>query len=105
MSFVPYVGGRRLAWCLAVGVALVQFWPEWHMVVLVAGIFVFGQLVEGQHPSAQARGAAASACYPVWLMFALLAFGSLFRLRRAADRRAGGSRGGRAGALSRYRDT
>ena len=76
VSFVPYVGAT-LGLVLAVGVALVQFWPEWHMVVLVAGIFVFGQLVEGYILQPKLVGRSVG-LHPVWLMFALLAFGSLF---------------------------
>ncbi len=76
VSFVPYVGAM-LGLVLAVGVALVQFWPEWHMVVLVAGIFVFGQLVEGNILQPRFVGRSVG-LHPVWLIFALFAFGSLF---------------------------
>jgi predicted PurR-regulated permease PerM len=60
-----------------VGVALVQFWPEWWLVAATLGIFVSGQFVEGNILSPWLVGASVG-LHPVWLMFALLAFGSLF---------------------------
>jgi predicted PurR-regulated permease PerM len=62
---------------LSVGVAIVQFWPDWVWVVATLGIFVFGQFVEGNILSPKLVGASVG-LHPVWLMFALLAFGSLF---------------------------
>lgn len=76
VSFIPYVGAG-LGLVLAVGVALVQFWPEWHMIVLVAGIFVFGQLIEGNILQPRLVGRSVG-LHPVWLIFALFAFGVLF---------------------------
>jgi predicted PurR-regulated permease PerM len=76
VSFIPYVGAL-LGLVLAVGVALVQFWPEWHMVVLVAAIFVAGQAVEGNILQPKLVGRSVG-LHPVWLIFALFAFGSLF---------------------------
>src|SRR5690606_10301425 len=46
VSFIPYVGSL-LGLVVSVGVALVQFWPDWPWVVVVAGIFFVGQFVEG----------------------------------------------------------
>jgi predicted PurR-regulated permease PerM len=76
VSFIPYVGAV-LGLVLAVGVALVQFWPEWHLILLVASIFVFGQLVEGNILQPRLVGRSVG-LHPVWLIFALFAFGSLF---------------------------
>jgi predicted PurR-regulated permease PerM len=76
VSFIPYVGAV-LGLVLAVSVALVQFWPEWHMILLVAAIFVFGQLVEGNILQPRLVGRSVG-LHPVWLIFALFAFGSLF---------------------------
>lgn len=76
VSFIPYVGAA-LGLVLAVGVALVQFWPEWQMILLVAGIFVVGQTIEGNILQPKLVGRSVG-LHPVWLIFALFAFGSLF---------------------------
>jgi predicted PurR-regulated permease PerM len=76
ISFIPYVGSL-VGLILAVGVALVQFWPDWMMVVAVAVIFFVGQFIEGNILQPKLVGESVG-LHPVWLMFALLAFGSLF---------------------------
>jgi Predicted permease len=76
VSFIPYVGAA-LGGILSIGVALFQFWPEWTMVAVIVGIFVFGQFVEGNVLQPKLIGSSVG-LHPVWLMFALFAFGSLF---------------------------
>lgn len=76
VSFIPYVGSL-LGLVLSIGVALVQFWPEWHWVVAVAAIFFAGQFVEGNILQPNLVGKSVG-LHPVWLMFALFAFGALF---------------------------
>jgi len=76
LSFIPYVGSLT-GLLLSVGVAIVQFWPDWAWILATLGIFVFGQFVEGNILSPKLVGASVG-LHPVWLMFALLAFGSLF---------------------------
>ncbi|MBX3529987.1 MAG: AI-2E family transporter [Rhizobiaceae bacterium] len=76
ISFIPYVGSL-VGLVLAVGVALVQFWPEWHWIVAVAVVFFVGQFVEGNILQPRLVGKSVG-LHPVWLMFALLAFGYLF---------------------------
>jgi predicted PurR-regulated permease PerM len=76
LSFIPYVGSLT-GLILSVGVAIVQFWPDWTWIVATLGIFVFGQFVEGNILSPKLVGASVG-LHPVWLMFALLAFGTLF---------------------------
>ncbi|KAA2235321.1 AI-2E family transporter [Salinarimonas soli] len=76
LSFIPYVGSLT-GLLLSVGVAIVQFWPDGLMVAATLGVFVFGQFVEGNILSPKLVGASVG-LHPVWLMFALLAFGSLF---------------------------
>src|SRR5262249_15932354 len=46
LSFAPYIG-TITGFMLATGVALAQFWPQWSMVGLAAGIFLAGQFMEG----------------------------------------------------------
>jgi predicted PurR-regulated permease PerM len=76
ISFIPFVGSI-VGFVLAVGVALVQFWPDWVWVVVVGGIFAAGQFMEGNILQPRLVGSSIGV-HPVWLMFALFAFGSLF---------------------------
>lgn len=76
ISFIPYVGAF-VGLLLSVGVALVQFWPEWIPIAIVAGIFFAGQFLEGNILQPLLVGNRVG-LHPVWLMFALFAFGSLF---------------------------
>lgn len=76
IGFIPYVGSM-IGLVLSVGVALVQFWPEWHWVAAVAAIFFAGQFVEGNILQPNLVGKSVG-LHPVWLMFALFAFGALF---------------------------
>jgi len=76
ISFIPYVGSLT-GLVLAVGVALVQFWPDWPMIVAVAAVFFIGQFIEGNILSPKLVGKSVG-LHPVWLMFSLFAFGALF---------------------------
>jgi predicted PurR-regulated permease PerM len=75
ISFIPYVGSL-IGLLLAVGVAVAQFWPEWTMVLAVLAVFAIGQFIEGNILQPKLVGESVG-LHPVWLMFALLAFGSL----------------------------
>ncbi|MEC9344190.1 MAG: AI-2E family transporter [Pseudomonadota bacterium] len=76
VSFIPYVGSLS-GFILSVGVALVQFWPDWIPIAIVAVIFMAGQFLEGNVLQPKLVGSSVG-LHPVWLMFALFAFGSLF---------------------------
>ncbi len=76
ISFIPYVGSL-VGLVLALGVAIVQFWPDWLMVGAVALVFVIGQFIEGNILQPKLVGQSVG-LHPVWLMFALFAFGALF---------------------------
>ena len=76
LSFVPYVGSL-VALVLSVGVALVQGWPSLKLLGLVLAVVVTGQFLEGYVVSPKLVGESIG-LHPVWLMFALLAFGQLF---------------------------
>jgi predicted PurR-regulated permease PerM len=76
ISFIPYVGSIT-GLVLSVGVALVQFWPDWIPVAIVAGIFFVGQFLEGNILQPKLVGERVG-LHPVWVMFALFAFGALF---------------------------
>ena len=76
ISFIPYVGSL-VGLVLSVGLALIQFWPDYFMIGAVALVFIVGQFVEGNilHPLLVGKSVG---LHPVWLMFALFAFGALF---------------------------
>ncbi|MEM7242948.1 MAG: AI-2E family transporter [Pseudomonadota bacterium] len=76
LTFIPYVGSV-IGGALSIGLAIFQFWgqPEW--IAVVAVIFVIGQMVEGNYLTPKLVGGSVG-LHPVWLLFALSAFGSLF---------------------------
>ncbi|MEX3008256.1 AI-2E family transporter [Hoeflea sp. TYP-13] len=76
ISFIPYVGSM-VGLVLALGVALVQFWPDYVSIVIVLAVFFSGQFFEGNILQPKLVGRSVG-LHPVWLMFALFAFGSLF---------------------------
>src|SRR5262249_54917933 len=76
ITFVPYVGSLT-GLVLSVSVAVAQFWPQYTPIVTVLGIFIIGQFLEGNLLSPKLVGASVG-LHPVWLIFALLAFGYLF---------------------------
>jgi predicted PurR-regulated permease PerM len=76
ISFIPYVGSLT-GFVIASGVAVAQFWPDWIWILTVPAIFMVGQFFEGYILSPKLVGESVG-LHPVWLMFALLAFGYLF---------------------------
>lgn len=76
ISFIPFVG-TFVGAVMALGMALAQFPPEWIGVGKVAAVFLFGQAMEGNVLSPKLVGDRVG-LHPVWIMFALLAGGSLF---------------------------
>ncbi len=76
ISFIPYVGSLT-GLLLALGVAVVQFWPDWVMIGATLGVFAAGQFLEGNIVQPKLVGESVG-LHPVWVMFSLLAFGSLF---------------------------
>jgi predicted PurR-regulated permease PerM len=76
ISFIPYVGSI-VGFVLAMGIALFQFWDEKIWILVVAGIFFFGQFVEGNILSPNLIGKSVG-LHPVWLILGLSVFGTLF---------------------------
>ena len=76
LTFVPYAGALT-GGVLAIGVALVQFWPDYWAIGVVVAIFGAGQFLEGNFLSPKLVGKSIG-LHPVWLMFALFAFGYAF---------------------------
>ncbi|MFZ3581011.1 AI-2E family transporter [Loktanella sp. DJP18] len=76
LTFIPYVGAI-VGGGLAIGLALFQFWGEWPWIIAVWAIFQSGQFVEGNILTPKLVGSSVG-LHPVWLLFALSVFGSLF---------------------------
>jgi predicted PurR-regulated permease PerM len=76
ISFVPYLGsltGLLVATCVAVA----QFRPNWGLILLVPLVFVVGQSTADYALAPYLVGRRVH-LNPVWVMFALFAFGYLF---------------------------
>lgn len=76
LSFIPYVGSIT-AFILSIIVAIVQGWPHIHLPIEAVAIVTTGLIMDGYVLSPRLVGASVG-LHPVWLMFALLAFGALF---------------------------
>lgn len=76
ISFIPYVGAL-VGGALAIGLALFQFWSDPIWIGAVAAIFAAGQFLEGNILTPKLVGESVG-LHPVWLLFALSAFGTLF---------------------------
>ena len=76
LSFVPYVGSLT-ALVLALGVAIVQKWPDMHLFLLSFAVVGAGEFLEGYVISPKLVGESIG-LHPIWLIFALFAFGELF---------------------------
>ena len=76
ITFIPYVGAL-IGGALAIGLALFQFWGDWLSIGLVIAIFALGQFLEGNVITPKLVGNSVG-LHPVWLLFALSAFGSIF---------------------------
>lgn len=76
LTFIPYAGAMT-GGVLAIGVAIVQFWPDYWAIGLVIAVFAIGQFLEGNFLSPKLVGKSIG-LHPVWLMFALFAFGYVF---------------------------
>jgi predicted PurR-regulated permease PerM len=76
ISFIPYLGsltGLVLSLCVVV----LQFWPSWTMIPVVLGIFLAGQAI-ADYVLSPYLIASRVQLSPVWIMFAIAAFGYLF---------------------------
>ena len=75
ISFVPFVGAI-VGGLLSIGLAYLQF-EAWTNIVIIAGIFILGQILEGYILTPKFIGEAVG-LHPVWVIFSLLAGGALF---------------------------
>lgn len=90
ISFIPYIGAL-VGGVLAVGLALFQWWGgtaiidgetvttgvNWLRIGVIGAIFITGQFLEGNILTPKLVGSSVG-LHPVWLIFALSVFGSIF---------------------------
>lgn len=76
ISFVPYLGAGT-GFLVSVCVAIAQFWPNGIPAAVVGGIFVVGEMLADYVLAPRVIGRRVK-LNPVWMMFALFAFGWLF---------------------------
>jgi predicted PurR-regulated permease PerM len=76
LSFVPLIGGV-MGISLAVGMAAAQSWPDVSLLIKVVVLFVAAAALETAVLSPKIVGSKVG-LHPVWLIFSVLAFGSLF---------------------------
>jgi predicted PurR-regulated permease PerM len=76
LSFIPYVGSLT-AFVLSITIALVQAWPDWRLPLEAIAVVSAGLFLDGNVLSPRLVGGAVG-LHPVWIMFALFSFGSLF---------------------------
>lgn len=77
LSIIPYVGSI-FGLVASVGLAFYQF-GGWEYPLIALGIFVFGQMVEGNYLTPKLVGESVG-LHPLWVMFALMAGGTLLGL-------------------------
>lgn len=75
LTFIPYLGAIG-GFVVAIAIALVNF-DTWTSVFIVVGIFIVGQVLEGNVLTPKLVGDRVG-LHPVWVIFALLAGGTLF---------------------------
>lgn len=76
LSFVPYVG-TLAAFVPSIIIAFTQGWPDWRLPLTVVGVVATGLFLEGNILAPRLVGASVG-LHPVWLMLALVIFGTLF---------------------------
>lgn len=76
LGFIPFVGVLT-GFLIAFVVAIAQFWPDLTSIAMVIGVFVIGLTLDNYVLSPKLVGSRVG-LHPVWLIFALIAFGYLF---------------------------
>lgn len=78
LSIIPFVGSA-FGLVASVAVAFLQSGGDWPFVAIIAGIFFVGQFVEGNFITPKLIGDSVG-LHPLWIIFALMAGGSLMGL-------------------------
>ncbi|HYM33063.1 MAG TPA: AI-2E family transporter [Candidatus Cybelea sp.] len=76
LVFIPFVG-TTFGLIASMSIAAVQFWPDWKRIAVVLAIFAVGHFAESNIISPRLVGEKVG-LHPVWIIFSLLAFATLF---------------------------
>jgi predicted PurR-regulated permease PerM len=76
LSFVPFLG-MTTGFIVSLAMAFAQFWPNWPFILAVVVIFIIGEALESYVLQPRLIGRRVG-LHPVWVIFALFAFGLLF---------------------------
>lgn len=76
LSIIPLVGST-VGLLVSVIVAWIQTGGDWGFMAIIAGIFIAGQIIEGNILTPKLVGDSVG-MHPLWILFALMAGGSLF---------------------------
>jgi predicted PurR-regulated permease PerM len=78
LAVIPFIGAT-LSFIVALGLAIAQFQQDWIPIALTAVVFITGQTIEGYFLTPKLVGDRVGLS-PIWIIFAMLAGGSLFGL-------------------------
>lgn len=78
LAVIPFIGAF-VGFIIGIGVAIAQFQQDWASILFVAGVFVTGQALESYVFTPRLVGGRVGLS-PIWIIFAMLAGGSLFGL-------------------------
>jgi len=76
LGFVPYVGPLA-GFAVAACIGLAQFWPNWKLILAIPLIFLLGSSLSDYALAPYFIGRRINLS-PVWIVFAMFAFGDLF---------------------------
>jgi predicted PurR-regulated permease PerM len=76
LTFIPIIG-QAVGFAVSLGLGIYQFWPDWILLVGIVGLFAAGQVLESNWLVPWLIGPRVG-LHPAWVVFALLAGGSLF---------------------------
>ncbi|MDP4795590.1 MAG: AI-2E family transporter [Rhodospirillales bacterium] len=78
LAVIPYIGAA-VSFIIGVGLAIAQFHQDWVSILIVAGVFILGQTLESYFLTPKLVGGRVGLS-PIWIIFAMLAGGSLYGL-------------------------
>lgn len=78
LAVIPFIGAA-VSFLIGVGLAIAQFQQDWLSILMVAAVFLAGQTMESYFLTPKLVGGRVGLS-PIWIIFAMLAGGSLFGL-------------------------
>ncbi|MEX0694121.1 MAG: AI-2E family transporter [Rhodospirillales bacterium] len=78
LAIIPFIGAA-VSFLIGVGLAIAQFQSDWVSILIVAAVFLIGQTLESYFLTPKLVGGRVGLS-PIWVIFAMLAGGSLFGL-------------------------